>query len=599
MAIECPTIPALLLHRIKATPEASAFSYPVGVGWKTLSWKQFGEQVRQVSMGLRALGLKNEERIAILCNTRYEWVLADMGILGAGCATTTIYPSSGAEDCAYIINDSDACVVFAENDEQVAKLSGVRSQLTRVKHVISIDGAGSADGWVLSLSELMTKGQAASAADWETVCISVKGSDLATLIYTSGTTGKPKGVELPHDCWVYEAEAIDAVKILSQTDVQYFWLPLAHSFGKVLEVAQLRIGFQTAIDGRHDKIIENLAHVRPTFMAAVPRIFEKVYNKVVDGAKKGGGLKYGIFKWAISVGKQVSLLRQQYQEPSGLLAAQNAIAHKLVFSKLHERFGGRLRYFVSGSAPLSKEMAEFFHACGLLILEGYGLTETSAFSFVNVPTAFKFGSVGRPAPGTQVKVAADGEILIKGRGVMRGYHNLPEQTAETIQDGWLCTGDIGALDAQGLLSITDRKKDLIKTSGGKYIAPQSIEGRLKTKCPYASQVLVHGNNRNFCVMLVALDKDAILDWAKASGLPGTYEEVVRDARTHALIQPFVQELNQELASYESIKHFAILPKDLTAEDGDLTPSLKLKRKSVEAKYKTLLDGFYAGNLKSL
>lgn len=590
------TVPEMLLHRIQVSPEAIAYSYPSGSGWKQVSWKQFGEQVRQISMGLRSLGLENEQRVAILSNTRYEWIAADMGILGAAGATTTIYPSNLAEECAYIINDSDSRFVFAENDDQVAKLSKVRGELKQVKHVITFDGKPTPDGWVITLHDLMERGKAASQADWEAVCKTVKNSDLATLIYTSGTTGKPKGVELTQDCWVYEAEAIDELKLLLPDDVQYLWLPLAHSFGKVLEVAQLKIGFQTAVDGRVDKIVENLAQVRPTFVAAVPRIFEKVYNRVVEGVKKEGGLKYAIFEWAMSVGKEASALRQKRQEVTGLLALKEAVASKLVFSKLQQRFGGRLRYFVSGSAPLSREMAEFFHAAGLLILEGYGLTESSAASFVNRPESFKFGTVGPPLPGTQVKIAEDGEILIKGRGVMRGYHNLPEQTAETIKDGWLYTGDIGEIDSDGLLKITDRKKDLIKTSGGKYVAPQNIESRFKAICPYVSQSLVHGNNRNFCTMLIALDPEAITAWAKENGIPGGYQEIVKDPRTHALIKPYVAELNKGLASYESIKNFAILPKDLTLEDGDLTPSLKLKRKVVEAKYKDLLDGFYAGNI---
>jgi long-chain acyl-CoA synthetase len=590
------TVPELLLYRIQASPDANAYSYPSGSGWKQVSWKQFGEQVKQIAMGLRALGLQNEQRVAILCNTRYEWVAADMAILSAGGATTTIYPSNLPEECAYILNDSDTKFVIAENEEQVAKLTKVKGELKGVKHVITIDGKGSPDGWVLTLNELMEKGKAATQADWEAICKSVKTGDLATLIYTSGTTGKPKGVVLTHDCWVYEAEAIDEMKLLVHEDVQYFWLPLAHSFGKVLEVAQLKIGFQTAIDGRIDKIVENLGQVRPTFVAAVPRIFEKVYNKVVEGTKKDGGAKYAIFKWAFGVGREVSALRQKRQEPSGLLALKNSVATKLVFSKLQNRFGGRLRYFVSGSAPLSREMAEFFHAAGILILEGYGLTETSAASFVNRPDSFKFGTVGPPLPGTQVKIAEDGEILIKGRGVMRGYHNLPDATAETIKDGWLYTGDIGEIDSGGLLRITDRKKDLIKTSGGKYVAPQNLEGKFKMQCPYVSQAVVHGNNRNFCTMLIALDKEAITAWAKENGVSGGYEQIVKDPRTHALVKPYIAELNKGLASYESIKNFAILPKDLTLEDGDLTPSQKLKRKVVEAKYKDLLDGFYAGNV---
>jgi long-chain acyl-CoA synthetase len=590
------TVPEMLLHRIGATPDLPSFSYPQGSGWKQVSWKEFGEQVKQIAMGLRALGLQNEERVAILSGTRYEWVAADMGILAAAGATTTIYPSNLAEECEYIITDSDTRYVFAEDDKQIDKLQKVRSKLTNVKNVITFDGKPSEDGWVISLAQLQDKGKPSSQADWETIINSVKNQDIATLIYTSGTTGKPKGVVLTHDCWVYEAEGIDELGLIKPEFVQFFWLPLAHSFGKVLEVAQLRIGFHTAIDGRVDKIIENLGTVKPHFVAAVPRIFEKVYNKVIEGARQKGGATWAIFKWALEVGKEVSALKQKKQQPGGLLAMKYAIATKLVFSKLQARFGGRLKYFVSGSAPLSRDMAEFFHAADILILEGYGLTETSAASFVNIPEKFKFGTVGPALPGTQVKIAEDGEILIKGRGVMRGYHNLPEQTAETLKDGWLYTGDIGELDSDGLLRITDRKKDLIKTSGGKYVAPQNIESKFKVVCPYVSQSLVHGNNRNFVVMLVALDKEAITEWAKQNGVAGDYEAIVKDPKTKEMVNGYIKDLNKGLASYESIKNFTILPKDLTLEDGDLTPSLKLKRKAVETKYKATIDAFYTGNL---
>ncbi|MER2560278.1 MAG: long-chain fatty acid--CoA ligase [Myxococcaceae bacterium] len=590
------TVPEVLLHRVSATPNNTAYSYPAGSGWKTVSWKEFGEQVKQIAMGLKALGLTPEQRVAILAGTRYEWIACDMGILCAAGATTTIYPSSLAEDCSYIVSDSDSVFAFAENDEQVKKLMSVKAQMPGLKKVIVIDGKASGDGFVITLQELQELGKPSSQADYEATAKQAKNDGIATLIYTSGTTGKPKGVILTHDCWVYEGEGINEMKLLVPEDVQFLWLPLAHSFGKVLEVAQIVIGFHTAVDGRVDKLVENLGQVKPTFVAAVPRIFEKVYNKVVEGTKKTGGLKWSIFKWSIEVGKEVSKLRQAGQEPSGLLAMKNGVAQKLVFSKLQERFGGRLRYFVSGSAPLSREMAEFFHACNILILEGYGLTESSAASFVNRPTGFKFGTVGPPLPGTTLKIESDGEILIKGRGIMRGYHNKPEETAATLKDGWLYTGDIGELDEAGRLKITDRKKDLIKTSGGKYVAPQNIEGKFKMSCPYVSNALVHGNNRNFCVMLIALDPEAIMEWAKSNGVNGGYEEVVKDPRTHALIKPFIQDLNKGLASYESIKNFAILPKDLTLDAGDLTPSLKVKRKAVETKYKDMIETFYAGNV---
>jgi long-chain acyl-CoA synthetase len=597
MATDFKTVSDMLLHRVASTPSQEAYSYPDGSGWKRVTWKDFGDQVKDVAMGLRALGLQNEQRVGLVCSTRYEWIVADMAINCAAGATTTVYPSSTEEDGVYILNDSNSALVFAENADQVKKLVNRKAELKSVKQVIVIDGPGGHDGWVMSWADLVAKGRASSWADFETVARSAKSSDLATLIYTSGTTGKPKGVELTHDCWVYEAQALDELKLLNIEDVQYLWLPLAHSFGKLLEVVQIRIGFATAVDGRVDKIVENLGVVKPTFVAAVPRIFEKVYNKVVGGAKEGGGLKYSIFKWAIGVGKEVSKLKQARQPVTGMLAMKNSLADKLVFSKLKGRFGGRVRYFISGSAPLSREIAEFFHACDILILEGYGLTETSAFSFVNRPDNFEFGSVGQPAPGTELKIEPEsGEILIKGRGVMRGYHGLAEASAESLKNGWLHTGDKGEMTALGNLKITDRIKDLIKTSGGKYVAPQTIEGKFKSSCPYVSQVLVHGNNRNFCTALVALDPVEITNWARANQLAGNYAEIVKDPRVHALIKPFFDELNKSLANYESIKRFAILPQDLTLEAGDLTPSLKLKRKAVEGKYKDLLDGFYAGGI---
>jgi long-chain acyl-CoA synthetase len=591
------TIPETFLHRISSTPDRAAFMYPSGSGWATLTWKQTGERVRAIAQGLRALGLANEQRCAILSGTRIEWVLIDMGILCGGGATTTIYPSNTPEDCAYILKDSNSSFCFAENEDQVKKLRAKQADLPGLKKVIVVDGAASSDGWVLTLADLEKKGEEESKAkpsEWEEIARAVKGESLATLIYTSGTTGMPKGVELTHDCWVFEGEGIEALDIIHIDDVQYFWLPLAHSFGKVLEAAQIRIGFVTAIDGRIDKLVGNLAAIKPTFVCAVPRIFEKVYAKVQAGAAEGGGLKKKIFDWAVGVGKADSRKRQAGQTGGGL---GYSLATKLVFSKLHALFGGRLRFFISGSAPLSREVAEFFDGAKVLILEGYGLTETSAGTYVNRPNKHRIGTVGVPFPGVEVKIAPeDGEILLKGRGVMRGYHGLVEATKEALTaDGWLRTGDIGEIDKDGFLKITDRKKDLIKTSGGKYVAPQALEGKLKALCPYVSQVLVHGNNRNFVSALVAVEEEAIKKWATEHGINGrSYGDLAADPKVKELIEGHVKAMNRDLASYESIKKIAILPKDLTEADGDLTPSLKLKRKAVEKKYASILDGFYVG-----
>ncbi len=594
------SVPQLLFRRVAKSPEREAYLHPSADGWTALTWREVGERVRAIACGLRALGLGDEERGSILSTTRLEWILADLGILAAGGATTTIYPSSTTPDCLFVLQDSGTRVLFAENPEQAERIAARRSELPDLLAIVLLEGEPPGDGFVLSTDALMERGRAWDAANpgrFEAILESGRPDALATLMYTSGTTGRPKGVELTHDCWLYEAEAIDALGLLAEDDRQFLWLPLAHSFGKVLEAAQLRIGFSTAVDGRVEKIVENLGQVKPTFVAAVPRIFEKIYNKVVGGAKEAGGAKWAIFSWAMGVGREVSKLRLAGQEPAGLLALKHKVAHKLVFGKLHALFGGRLRFFISGSAPLAKALGEFFHAAGVLVAEGYGLTETSAASCVNTFEHLRFGTVGHPLPGTQVRIAEDGEILLKGRGVMRGYHNLPEQTAEALDaEGWLHTGDIGHVE-DGFVKITDRKKDLIKTSAGKYVAPQMLERKLAVACPYVSHSLAHGDNRNFVSMLVALDPEAITKWAAAHGLAGkSYAEVASSKEVRDLIAPYIDEVNKDVASWEQVKKWTILPADLTLETGDLTPSMKLKRKDVERKYRATLDGFYEGTV---
>lgn len=598
------SVPAILQHRVGLTPDADAFYYPdPHENWKTLKWSDVDERVRDIACGLTSLGITQEDRCAILSVTRMDWILADLGILAASGATTTIYPSNTPEECEYILTDSGTRLVFAEDESQVKKLQAVRDKLPNVFQVVVLDGNPTDDGWVITLDKLEELGRAHHAEhpdQYQQIIDGIQLEHLATLIYTSGTTGQPKGVELLHDCWVYTATAMDQLGIFTDDEKQFLWLPMSHSFGKVLEVGSIMGGVPTAVDGRIPRIIDNLAIVRPTVMAAAPRIFEKVYNKVVTGAEQAGGMKLKIFRWAVGVGKQVSTLRQQGKEPTGLLSLKYRIADKLVFSKLRERFGGRVRYFISGSAPLSRDMAEFFHACGILILEGYGLTESSAASFVNLPHNFAFGTVGFPLPGTEIKIEpSDGEILIKSRGVMRGYYGLEQKTADTLDDGWLRTGDIGELDSAGRLKITDRKKDLIKTSGGKYVAPQALESKLKALCPYLSQVLVHGNNRNFCTALVTLD-EAIVQWGEDHGL-GVRDVagLSKEPQVRALIQAAVDQLNSGLARYETLKNFHVLPAEWTVESGELTASLKVKRKVVETNYGDILNGFYEGAIKQV
>ncbi|MEQ7005483.1 long-chain fatty acid--CoA ligase [Actinopolymorpha sp. B17G11] len=593
-----PTVARMILDRIASTPEEEAYRYPVGDRWESATWQQTGDRVRRLAAGLIALGIQPEERVAIAAATSYEWILADFAIMCAGAATTTIYPTTTSSEVAYILGDSRSRVVFAEDDEQVKKVREHRSELSELTTIVTFAGTADEGDDVITLADLEERGKdflAEHPTAIDEAAAAIGPDSLATLIYTSGTTGKPKGVRLTHDCWTYEGAAVDAVQILRPDDLQYLWLPLAHSFGKVLLTAQLQIGFPTAVDGRVDKIIENLAIVRPTFVGAAPRIFEKAHGRIVSTVEQEGGIKAKLFAWAFDVGRKVSALRQQGKEPSGLLAVQYTLADRLVFSKIQQRFGGRLRFFVSGAAALSRDIAEWFHAAGILIVEGYGLTETSAATCVNLPGRFKFGTVGPAFPGTQLRIAHDGEVLVKGPGVMRGYHNMPELSDEVLDaDGWFHTGDIGQLEEGGVLRITDRKKDLFKTSGGKYIAPQLIEAAFKALCPYASQIVVHGENRNFTSALVTLDPDAIVGWAAENGLEGrAYAEIVGSDTARAMVQGYIDQLNAKLNRWETIKQFAILDHDLTVEDGEMTPSLKLRRKAVETRYAEILDSFYA------
>ena len=590
-----PNVGRQFFDRVQASPNREAYRFPKGDAWESVTWKETGDEVTRLAAGLVALGLEPEQRVGIASSTRYEWILADLAIMSAGGATTTVYPSTMAEDVSYILADSECRVVFAEDDEQVAKLTAHKSELPHLDKVVTFDGTPDGD-WVIGLADLEKLGEellAQSPGIVEERIEATSPDALATLIYTSGTTGRPKGVRLRHSSWTYEGTAIKAQGILDENDLQYLWLPMAHSFGKVLLSTQLACGFATAVDGRVEKIIENLAVVRPTFMGAAPRIFEKAHGRIITMQLTEGGIKEKLFNQAFAVGTKVRQLKLEGKPVPFLLAKQHALFDKLVFAKIRERFGGRVRFFISGAAALNQEVAEWFHVAGILILEGYGLTETSAGSFVNHPDEYRFGTVGQVFPGSEVRIAEDGEVLIKGPGVMDGYHNLPEQTADTLQDGWLHTGDIGEVDADGFLRITDRKKDLFKTSGGKYIAPSSVESQFKAVCPYASQFLVHGNDRNFCVALITLDPDAMAEWATHNGMTGaSYKEIVSSQKVQDMVQGYVDQLNARLNRWETVKKWILLDHDLSVESGELTPSMKVKRKVVEGNYKDQIDALY-------
>jgi long-chain acyl-CoA synthetase len=591
-----PTVGRQFLDRVKKSPNREAYRYPRGERWESQTWQETGDRVTRLAAGLVALGIEPEQRVGIASGTRIEWILADLAVMCAGGATTTVYPSTHSDDVGYILADSESRVVFAEDDTQIAKLTERRSELPHLDKVVTFDGTTDGD-WVIGLADLEKLGEELLSKESDIVekRVEATGPDaLATLIYTSGTTGRPKGVRLRHKSWTYEGAAIEAQGILDENDLQFLWLPMAHSFGKVLLSSQLACGFATAVDGRVDKIIDNLAVVRPTFMGAAPRIFEKAYARIVTMQASEGGLKEKLFNQAFKVGLEKARLEFDGKPVPRWLNVQHAVFDRLVFSKIRERFGGRVRFFISGAAALNRDIAEWFGAAGIMILEGYGMTESSAGSFVNHPADNRFGTVGPVLPGTEARIAEDGEVLIKGPGVMEGYHNQPEQTAEALtEDGWLHTGDIGELDADGYLRITDRKKDLFKTSGGKYIAPSAIESQFKAICPYAGQFIVHGAERNYCVALVTLDPDAMTGWAEENGMSGkSYSEVVASSEAEKMVGEYVETLNARLNRWETIKRFVILDHDLTVESGELTPSMKVKRKVVEENYHDDIEKLY-------
>ncbi|MBZ5736708.1 AMP-dependent synthetase/ligase [Nocardioides mangrovi] len=585
------------LDRVAASGPHEAFRYPRGETWESVTWTQAGEIVHRLAAGLLSLGIQPEQRVGIASGTRYEWILADLAVMCAGGATTTVYPTTNAEDTTYILGDSECHVVFAEDDDQLAKLTANKGELPHVSKVITFDGKADGD-WIIGMDALAELGDAYLAEHpgiVEETARAIPADQLATLIYTSGTTGRPKGVRLLHRSWVYEGTAIQVQDILDESDLQFLWLPMAHSFGKVLLSAQLACGFATAIDGRVDKIVDNLGVVKPTFMGAAPRIFEKAYARIVTMQAAEGGAKEKIFKRAFEVGIKVDELQRDGKSVPLLLKVQHALFDRLVFSKVRERFGGRVRFFISGSAALNPEIGAWFHAAGILILEGYGMTENAAGATVNHPDDYKMGTVGPALPGAEVKIGENDEVMLRGPHVMAGYHNLPEETAATLtEDGWLHTGDKGSLDADGFLTITGRIKDLFKTSGGKYVAPPALESKFKAICPYVSQFLVFGNERNFVSALITLDPDSMAGWAEENGMVGaSYTDIVRSDAVEKMVGEYVDELNGKLNRWETVKKWKILDHDLTIESGELTPSMKVKRNVVESNYQDVIDSFYS------
>lgn len=589
-----PSVGEMFRRQVAASQDREAFRYrgPDG-NWTSLSWRELKEIVYDLAAGLLSLGLQAEERVAIASTTRMEWILADFAIMCAGGATTTVYPNTKNDDVVYILSDSESRFVFAENIEQAEKLLGQRDKLPQLARIILMDGTHD-DDLVMTWADLRTEGQEYRDAHPEAVDAAIDNTgpeSLSTLIYTSGTTGRPKGVRLAHDAWAYEGAAVRQMGIIDNTDMHFLWLPLSHVFGKCLLAVMLETGFTTAVDGDLTRIVQGLGEIRPTVMAGAPRIFEKVRNTVMIG--NASGVKSVIARWAFSVGQRTIPYRVEGRTVPRMLSIQYAIADKLVFSKLKAKMGGRVKFFVSGSAKLNAQVQNWFWAAGITLIEGYGMTETSAITFLNDYRKPALGTVGPPIPGTECRIADDGEILVRGPGVTSGYENLPEATAEAFSDGWFHTGDIGELDAQGNLRITDRKKDLLKTSGGKYVAPQKVEGALMANCPYISQVVCAGEGHKYMTALIALDPDAIATWAEANDL-GTlsYPELVKHDKVRSMVQNYVESGNQRLERWETVKDFRILEEELSQDFDEITPSLKIRRGKVTEHYKELIESMY-------
>ncbi len=571
------------------------FRFRVKGEWHFLNWEEVNTLVLRLAGGLSKLGVVAGDRVCIFSQSRYEWSVADLAILSCGAVSVPIYESSTAEAAEYILDHSGAKVVFVDHLSQLKKIKTCRERLSSLEKIILFDSSGkNKESDLLTLDEVMALddglgedifNENASRSDEET---------LMSFVYTSGTTGPPKGVVLTHGNFLSQIKALEPIfEEMDPDQVSFLFLPLAHIFARVVQYIQIKRGFLQAYAESIDKILDNIVDIQPHFMPSVPRIFEKVHARVLQEVESKSPLEKKIFNWAVEVGKVRAATLRAGRFMSPWLALKWFFARNVGFKKLRAKLGGRLQYFISGGAPLAREIGEFFEAAGFTLLEAYGLTETSGAVTANYPSSRKVGAVGKPLLGVDIKIAPDGEILTKGGVIFKGYYKKPDETAEVLEsDGWFHTGDIGVFDTDGFLKITDRKKDIIVTAGGKNIAPQNIENFIKTD-PFISQVMVHGDKRKFLSALITLDRLEVEKYAKEKNIKFSgYEELVNHDQIQHLIKMRIDEKNKQLAKYETIKKFAILPVDFSIETGELTPTLKVKRKYTSEKYKKILDEFY-------
>jgi len=558
--------------------------------WVDRSFEEVLETVRSLALGLIELGVEKGDKVSILANTRPEWTYVDFAALSIGAVVVPIYQTNSPEECQYVLENSDAKVVVVEDDEQMEKIRAVRDRLPLLEHVVRITGA-SEDA--ISLDDLATRGGGRDASEWEARWRAVTPADICTFIYTSGTTGPPKGCIISHGNYRAMLDMVNATSVIEPEDVTYLYLPLAHSFALLIQLGSFDLGATLAFWERDPlKILPNLAELRPTYFPSVPRIFEKIYTQATSGVEKMGGLKKAVFKWSLGVGRKMREAERAGRKPGLLLRKQYELADKQVLSKIRALFGGNLRLAVSGAAPINPEILRFFDAAGVLVLEGWGMTETSTAATISTPDDFKVGTIGKPFPGCEVRIADDGEILVRGPNVFQGYYKNEEATRETIVDGWLHTGDIGEIDSEGFITITGRKKDIIITAGGKNITPANLENEMKQH-PLVSQCVVVGDRKPYLVALVTLDPEETLAYAKEHGLSTDPVEIAESPEIRREIEAHREKINERFARVEQVKKVAILPRDLSQEGGELTPTLKVKRAVVAAKHEREIEALYA------
>lgn len=590
-----------LFRHATARDKSNLLNYKRDGAWRSISSRELAEKVRTVTMGLYALGVRAGDHVGLLSENRVEWTIADLGVINCGAADVPIYATQAPKQVAYILRDAGVEFLFISNQAQFDRIRDVLNSCPKLRVIVSFDPISVSRSMVMNFNDFLTWGRAADQSEpqlYETLRSSVQPDTIATLIYTSGTTGDPKGVMLTHNNLVSNALTNCRVAKMTENEVALSFLPFSHIFERTTVYMYMYAGATLYYSQSIETVAQDLAESRPQFMTSVPRLFEKIYARAMEKAEEGGPIKAAIARWAVNVGRKWAEVVTRGEEPGGLLNLQHSIADKLVFSKWRAAMGGRVRALVSGGAPLATELALIFRGAGLPIYQGYGLTESSPTISTNSPESNRIGSVGKPIPGVKVKIAEDGEILCSGPNVMRGYYNRGEETQnalETDAEGcvWLHTGDIGYLDPDGFLFITDRKKDLLKTSGGKYIAPQPIENAIK-RSRFVNQVVVIGDQRKFPSALIVPQMDALQAYAAQNGIAtNDTAQLLKNPKIIGLMEKEVEKCTSDLSHYERVKAVLLLDRELTIESGELTPTLKVKRRVVVEKHKKLIDRLYA------